>query len=51
VTKYDNDMIFYNQLKPAESKESIKTISKNKIIEKISREVKKYSIEDHFKKN
>ena len=50
VKKYDNGTILYNQLKPAESKESIKTISKNKTIENVSREVKKYSVEDHFKK-
>lgn len=50
VKKYDNGTIFYSQLKPAESKESIKTISKNKTIENVSREVKKYSVEDHFKK-
>lgn len=49
VKKYDNQAILYNQLKATEGKESIKTISKNKIIENVSREVKKYSIEDHFK--
>lgn len=50
VKKYDNGTMLYNQLKAMESKESVKTISKNKIIENVSREVKKYSIEDHFKK-
>jgi len=50
VKKYDNETILYNQLKPMESKESVKTISKNKTIENVSREVKKYSIEDHFRK-
>jgi len=50
VKKYDNETILYNQLKPTESKESIKTISKNKIIKNVSRQIKKYSLEDHFKK-
>lgn len=49
VKKYDNQTIFYNQLKPAETRESIKTITKNKVIDKVSREVKKYEVEDHFK--
>ncbi|MFH2105393.1 MAG: hypothetical protein ABII72_04125, partial [Parcubacteria group bacterium] len=49
VKKYDNQTVFYNQLKPAETRESIKTITKNKVIDKVSREVKKYEVEDHFK--
>lgn len=49
VKKYDNETILYNQLKSTDAKESIKTISKSKTIESVSREVKKYSIDDHFK--
>lgn len=49
VKKYDNQTILYSQLKSADTKESIKTISKDKTIEKVSREVKKYSIDDHFR--
>jgi predicted transport protein len=49
VKKYDNQTILYNQLKSTDIKESIKTISKSKTIENVSREVKKYSTEDHFK--
>ncbi len=49
VKKYDNGTVLYNQLKPIEAKESIKTISRSKTIEKVSREVQKYSIEDHFR--
>ena len=48
VKKYDNKTILYNQLKATDKKESIKTISKNKTIESVSREVKTYSIDDHF---
>jgi predicted transport protein len=49
VKKYDNQTILYNQLKSTDVKESIKTVSKSKTIESVSREVKKYSIDDHFK--
>jgi len=49
VKNYDNQTILYGQLKSTEVKESIKTVSKNKTIESVSREVKKYSADDHFK--
>ncbi len=49
VKKYDNQTTLYNQLKSTDAKESIKTVSKSKTIESVSREVKKYSTEDHFK--
>lgn len=51
VKKYNNQTILYNQFKSANAQDSIKTISKNKTIENISREVKKYSTDDHFKNN
>ncbi len=51
VSKYENGLILFNEIKPAEAKESIKTISKDKTIQNVSREVKKYSVEDHFKEN
>ncbi|MFA4830893.1 MAG: DUF5655 domain-containing protein [Patescibacteria group bacterium] len=47
--KYSNQTILYNQFKPAGAKESIKTFSKNPTIERVSKEVKKYSVDDHFK--
>lgn len=50
VKRYNNQTILYNQLKPTGATESIRTISKSKtVIESVSKEVKKYSIEDHFK--
>ncbi|MBU0668044.1 hypothetical protein KJ951_01115 [Patescibacteria group bacterium] len=49
VNKYDNDTLLYSELKTADSKESIKTVSKNKTIENVSKEVKKYSVDEHFK--
>ncbi len=49
VSKYDNGSVLYSQLKSPDSNESIKTVSKNKTIESVSREVKKYSVDEHFK--
>ncbi|GAG40493.1 unnamed protein product, partial [marine sediment metagenome] len=51
VKKYDNGTIFYNQLKPLEARESIKTISKNKTLEKVNKEIREYSFDDIFKKD
>lgn len=47
INKFDSDIILYNQLKSADSSETIKTISKSKTIENVSREVKVYTLEDH----
>jgi len=49
VKKYNNKTVLYNRLKSEEAKESIKTVSKNKTIQNVSRELKTYSVEDHFK--
>ena len=49
--KYDNGTIFYDQLKPLEVNESIKTISKNKTVEKVNKEIKEYSLDDIFRKD
>ena len=51
VKKYDNGTIFYNQLKPLEARESVKTISKNKTVEKVNKEIKGYSFDDIFRKD
>jgi len=52
VKKYDNKTILYNQVEAGSGNESIKTISsKSKTIENVSREIKKNSIDDHFKNN
>lgn len=49
VKKYNNNTILFNKLKSSDGCESINKISKNKTIEKISKEVKKRSVDDHFK--
>jgi len=48
TTKYDNDTILFNQIKSPETSNSRKTVSKNKDIETVEKEVKKYSEEDHL---
>jgi len=49
ASRYDNGSILYNQLKSPDSNESIKTVSKSKTIESVSREVKIHSVEEHFR--
>jgi len=52
IKMFDNDTIYYNQVKASSnSQESINKLAKNKEIANVSREVKKYSIEDHFNKD
>jgi predicted transport protein len=48
VKKFEHDLILFNQLQSSETSESIRTVTKNKIIENVSREVKKYTVDDHF---
>ena len=49
VKKYDNDTVLYNQLESATARESLNKVVKNETIEKVSKEVKKNSIDDHFR--
>lgn len=52
VKKYSNDIILYNQIKPPKTNESIGKISKrNSLIQNVSKEVKKCTINDHFGKD
>jgi len=50
VKVFDNSTILYNQLLSPEAKESIKTITKNKTVEGVAKEVKVYTVEDHVEK-
>ena len=50
VKVFDNSTILYNQLISSDSKESIKTITKNKTVERVTTEVKVYTIDDHLAK-
>lgn len=51
VKKFDNGTILYSQVESADGCESISKITRNKTIENVSREIKKHSVEDHFKKD
>jgi len=51
VKKYDEDLVSFNQVRASEKSESIKTVTKNIDIERVSREIKQYSVEDHIKPN
>jgi predicted transport protein len=51
VKIFDNSTILYNQLISSDTKESIKTITKNKTIENVSREVTVFTLEDHLNVN
>lgn len=50
VKVFDNSTILYNQLRSPESNESIKTITKNKTVEGVAKEVKVYTVDDHIGK-
>lgn len=50
VKIFDNSTILYNQLLSPEAKESIKTVTKNKTVESVAKEVKVYTVEDHLAK-
>lgn len=48
IEKYDNNTILYKRLKSSDKSESINKISKNKTIQKVSKEVKVYTVDDHI---
>lgn len=49
IKKFKNDLVLYNQIKPIGGTESIKTVSKSKIVKEVSEKVKPYSIEEHLR--
>jgi len=51
VKKYENNTILYNPVKASKTTESINKISNSSEIKSVSKEVKKYAVEDHFKDN
>lgn len=48
VKKYSNNTILYDKIKTPKTNESINTITKDKNIQKINKEVKNYTVEDHI---
>ena len=51
VKKYEGEILEFDQLKSPDASASIMNITKNKTVETVSREIKKYTIDDHFKKS
>lgn len=49
VKLFENETVLFNQLRTSEKSESIKTIKKGENAEVVSREIKQYSVEDHFR--
>lgn len=50
VKLFDNSTILYNQLLSSQTTESIKTITKNKTVESVSKEVHVFTLQDHLEK-
>lgn len=50
VKVFDNSTILYNQLLSSDAKESVKTVTRNKTVESVAKEVKVYTLEDHLRK-
>ncbi len=49
--KYENGIVVYNQIRPTNAQESIKTIiSKDKSLQKISKEIKVHTVEEHIER-
>ncbi len=48
VKQYENDSVLFNQLRAKETTESIKTVTKDFTVQKVSNEVKVYNVSDHF---
>ena len=49
VRQYEEGLILFNELRASEKSESIKTVSKSKDVDKVTTEIKQYSIGDHIK--
>jgi predicted transport protein len=47
VKKYDNSTILYNQLLSQDANDSVRSITKNKTVESVAKEIKVYTVEDH----
>lgn len=50
VSLYENSTMSFIQHKPSETDESINKVSKNPTVAKVTRELKTYTLDDHFKK-
>ncbi len=50
VQWFENSTILYNQMVPVGAKESVKSITKNKTVESVTKEVRVYTVQDHLDK-
>src|SRR3989344_5591522 len=50
VRIYDNNLIEFNPIKPYRTTESVGSLSKDKTIQEVSREVKSYTFQDHIQR-
>ena len=50
VRLYENNLVFFNEVKTPEVKETIASLTKNKIVREVAEQIKEYSFEDHVKK-
>ena len=49
VKQYENDSVLFSELRPSEKSESIKTVTKGSNTDVVAREIRAYTIEEHFK--
>lgn len=49
VCLFKKGLISFNQIKPVEARESIKAVTKNNTIQSVTKVVRTFSIEDHFR--
>lgn len=49
--KFWTDIVVYDQIKAKDTQASVKTITKNTEIDKVVKELKTYTVDDHFKKD
>lgn len=49
VRQYDENLVLFNELRASEKSESIKTVAKGINADVVTREIKQYSVDDHFK--
>lgn len=50
IAIFENGLVLYNQIESMTTAESIKAVSKSKIVKEVSEKVKPYSIEGHLKR-
>lgn len=49
--KFGTDLVVYDQIKAKNTQASVKTITKNTEIDKVVKELKTYTVDDHFKED